>query len=214
MKLEDAASYATIASIPLTIGLWLVTRERFVAFWQKWAWLIKTTVVLLTLVGLLRLGWLDWATFRFRVPVYALILLALLWAGSLWLAFNLNITKAADHPVSETPATPSAPPWLSYTSYTSDNIFGVDWIWGYNGRMLSDHNVAAICPRSGCQCRLAPEPLLGGDIYFPRISLVCQHCGFRKDFDCDWEPLVHRVLTEVDRRIRTREFLRPRSGQS
>ncbi len=172
---------------------------------------IKTTVVLLTLVGLLRLGWLDWATFRFRVPVYALILLALLWAGSLWLAFNLKITKPNEDLGGTPPASPSGPPWLSYIS---DNIFGVDWIWGYDGRMLSDHNIAAICPRTACQCRLGQEPIWVGGLYDPRVALVCQHCDFRKDFDCDWGPLVHRVLTEVERRIRTREYLKPRLGQS
>lgn len=193
MKLEDVAGYATIASIPLTIVLWLVTREHFMAFWKKWAWLIKTTVVLLTLIGLVRLGWLDWIANRVTVPVYVLIIVLALLLGSVWLVARFVKYMASSSP---------SQPWLTYVS---DNLFGVDWNWQYHDGQLTAYGITALCPKPSCRCRLSPQRSSMYDA-IKEIGLVCQNCGFQKDFDCDWETLERRVLIEVERRIRTGQY--------
>jgi hypothetical protein len=190
ISISDLANIATIVSVPLTILTWLLTRDHFTKFWKKWLKWILTIVVVIGIVGLWHMGWLNWLQYRFPCPVWVLILLPL--AG-------LAIVSCIIAAIALLDRTPDR------LSYLSDHIFGVEWHWQCPGGKLREYSLVPYCPKSGCSCQLDPREMSGyqaiGD-----ISLVCDHCGFRKDFDCNWDELKWKVIKEIDRRIRTGEF--------
>jgi hypothetical protein len=200
MSLNDLASYATVATIPLTIILWLVTRELFMAFWKRWWRQIGVVAVLLTLVGLYRTGWLNWLGHRVALPVYGLLLVPVIGLAVIW--FILWLATAVKSKSSSSTAV------TAHLSYVSDNIFGIQWKWDYTYGKLLENTVSAFCPEPSCRCRLVAQRR---SMYHAVdwIELVCPHCGFHKEFEKNWQQLVHLVLLEVERRINTGEF---RSG--
>lgn len=188
VSISDLANIATIVSVPLTILTWLFTRERLAKFWKKWFKWILGIVVIGGIWGLWRLGWLNWLQYRFLCPVWGLILLFL--SGLAIVACILAIAtflRTNDH-----------------FSYLSDNIFGIEWQWRWQGGKLYKHNLMSFCPRRKCSCRLDPQEMSGYRA-IDDISLVCDHCGFTKHFDCNWDELKWKVIKEIDRRIRTGE---------
>lgn len=190
ISISDLANIATILSLPVTILTWLFTRERFAKFWRKWIRWILVIVAAIAVVGSWRMGWLNWIQCKFMCPVWLLILLSFsgLTVALCVLALCNFLSRAPD-----------------YFSYISDNIFGIDWRWHWQKGKLREHNLVPFCPRRECSCRLDPQEMSGYRAV-DDISLVCDHCGFTKHFDCNWDELRWKVVKEIDRRIRTEEF--------
>lgn len=89
--------------------------------------------------------------------------------------------------------------WLNYVS---DNIFDIRWVWRRYGDDIS--SLTALCPQ--CLNELTPSNgLLHGIRSYPE-SLICDHCGFRRDFGISIGEIVNKVKKEIRRRLRTREF--------
>ena len=193
MNLSDIANYAQIVSIPLTILIWLITRERFVKFWKKWFVLILVIALIIGLIGLWKvnwLQWLQWLQYQITWPVWALMLLSL---SGLAIAFSIraltgSLGRIPDHSL-----------------YISDNVFGIEWHWCYQGDALYTKNFAPFCPNRECSCMLDPARRSSYQA-IDDVILVCDHCGFTKDFECNWDTLIRKVVKEIDRRIRTGEF--------
>ena len=190
ISISDLANIATILSLPLTIFTWLFTRERFSKFWKKSLKWILVIVAVIAVVGLWRMGWLNWLQYEFMCPVWLLILLS--FSG---LSVALCVL-AVCYFLNRTP---------DYFSYVSDNIFGIKWQWRWQAGKLREHNLVPFCPRQECSCRLDPQEMSGYQA-IDDISLVCDHCGFTKRFDCNWDELRWKVVKEIDRRIRKEEF--------
>ena len=149
------------------------------------------------MIGLWRNGWLSWLSFPVTWPVWALILLAFagLAIACLALAVFYFVTKEASHLNKET----------SHLDYFSDDIFGVEWNWRYIRDQLDERELSAFCPNKQCACRLEPQ-LRSGAGAVDVVLLVCGHCGFSKGFEYDWRQLRRKVIIEIERRVRTREF--------
>jgi len=190
ISLDDLGNIATIVNIPLLILTWFFTREHFAKFWKKWFKWILVIAVFTTTLFLWHKGWLNWLQYRFACPVWALILLSM---GGLAIASFIMFLIAL---LNRTP---------DHSLYLSDNIFGIEWCWQPQGRTLHEDDLVPYCPTPGCSCRLDPLELSGYQVV-DDISLVCDHCGFKKDFDCNWDTLRWKALKEIDRRIRTGEF--------
>ena len=187
ISITDLANIATIAGLPLTILTWLFTRERFTKFWKKWFKWILLPLVIIAIVGLWRIGCLDWLRYKITCPFWLFILLP--FSG---LAIALCIVALYCF-LDRTPG---------HFSYVSDNILGVQWQWRWQAGTIDD--LVPICPKPACSCRLDHER--SSHLAIDGVSLVCDHCGFTKDYDCNWDDLRWRVLKEIDRRIRTGEF--------
>lgn len=182
MNISDIANYAQIVSIPLTILIWLITRERFVKFWKKWFVLILVIVLIIGLLGLWKANWLKWLQYQITWPVWVLILLPL---SGLAIAFLIRA--------------------LTGSLYISDNVYGIEWYWCYQGDKLDIKSFVPFCPNRECSCRLDPARSSSYQA-IDDVTLVCDHCGFKKDFECNWDKLIWKVVKEIDRRIRTGEF--------
>lgn len=188
ISLSDIANYAQIASIPLAILTWLVTREKFARFWRKWLPFILFFVIIVGFIGLWKLGYLKWFQYQSTWPVWALILLSM--SGLIVISLILFVINSLSKES------------YCYTSYVSDTIFEIAWHWHYSSGKLSEDNLAPICPNKECSCQL--EPIYNSAYRaVDFVTLVCDHCGFEKRFDCNWEQLKQKVAKEVDRRIRT-----------
>lgn len=190
ISISDLANIATILSVPLAILTWLLTRERFAKFWKKRLKWILVIVAVIAIAGLSRMGWLNWLQHKFMCPVWVLILLSFsgLVIALCVLAVCYFLNRTSDH-----------------FSYVSDNIFGIEWQWCWQAGKLYKNNLVPICPKPRCSCRLDPREMSGYQA-IDDISLICDHCGLRKDFDCDWDELRWKVIKEIDRRVRTEEF--------
>jgi len=104
---------------------------------------------------------------------------------------------------------PSQPQQTDPYSYVTDVIFGIEWLWGYAGTKLNEHELSAFCPNQNCKCRLESQINHNAGNYFGGgfpVSFVCGNCGFRREFDLDMNDLKQKVFFEVERRIRTGEF--------
>lgn len=190
MNISDIANYAQIISIPLTILIWLITRERFVKFWKKWFVLILVIALIIGLIGLWKANWLKWLQYQITWPVWALILLSLsgLAIASLIRALTDSLDRIPEHFL-----------------YISDNVFGVEWHWRYREGKLYEKYFEPFCPNRECSCMLDPVQRSAYQA-IDDVTLVCDHCGFKKDFECNWDKLIWKVVKEIDRRIRTGEF--------
>ena len=190
MNISDIANYAQIISIPLTILLWLITRERFVKFWKKWFVLISVIVLIIGLIGLWKANLLKWLQYQITWPVWALILLSLsgLVIASLIRALTDSLGRIPEHFL-----------------YISDNVFGVEWHWRYQEGKLYEKYFEPFCPNVECSCILEPVRRSAYQA-IDDVALVCDRCGFTKDFEYNWDQLRWKVVKEIDRRIRTGEF--------
>jgi len=190
ISINDLANIATIVTIPLIILTWLFTREHFAKFWKKWFKLILFVLLGFTTAFLWQKGLLNWLHYQFSCPVWALILLSIsgLAIASFIIVVITFLNRTPDHSL-----------------YLSDNIFGIEWCWALRGHTVQKDTLVPYCPKPECSCRLEPLELSGYEV-IDNISLVCDHCGFRKDFDCNWDTLRWKVYKEIDRRVRTGEF--------
>jgi hypothetical protein len=201
MTLTDYASWASILSLPLSVVLWLFTRESAAKFWKEWFGWIFLGAIILVLFAAWHMGWLSWLAKPITWPMWGLILLGL---GSFvlpLLCFGL-IKLFSEQPIISQ---------LDWHNYVDDEIFGVSWNWNYFGDKLGSE-LSAFCPRQDCKCRLKSElnnnARFNPSRYDFPISLICSRCGFRKDFDSDFESLKRDVFFEIERRLNTKEFLK------
>jgi uncharacterized membrane protein len=74
LSLDKLANIAQIISVPLTILVWLFTREKFAEFWRKRGRVILAITVVLALVALWRIGWLNWLQYQVTWPIWGLLL--------------------------------------------------------------------------------------------------------------------------------------------
>jgi hypothetical protein len=104
------------------------------------------------------------------------------------------------------------PPRLDWHNYVSDEIFGVRWEWRYKGNMLDCDSLAGFCPKQGCMNRLESgfdpqNPTPAVDIFNPPVSMTCHRCRFKRHFDCDEETLQQRVVNEIERLVKTGQYM-------
>lgn len=191
MSASDIANWVTIASLPIAILTWLFTREVFAKFWKRsWKFLICGTA-LLAIFGAWRFGWLNCLGAHINLPLWAVISLAL--SGFVIVPIAIFVLR---HPQPE------------YLNYVVDTIFDIEWHWQYLEGSLKGDTFSAFCPEAGCSCRLHVEGLTQSTPFGQpdTISLQCQNCGLRRDYNTSWSQLRHRAMIEVERRIRTGEF--------
>jgi amino acid transporter len=74
LSLANLANIAQIISVPLTLLVWLVTRERFAEFWKKRGKLVLAITVVLAVATLWRIGWLNWLQYQVTWPIWGLLL--------------------------------------------------------------------------------------------------------------------------------------------
>ena len=162
---------------PLVVGLllnWLTPVDVPGALWSAIRWFFGLFLI------------------TFTLPIWAILLLML--AIPLVFGIGLVLIFVFRRPQRSSPA---------YTSYTSDDFFGVSWHWSYLGGRLSDETIMPRCP--GCKTILDAtyEP---GDVIAGHITLVCHHCGFRKRLKFDRDTVLDRVKREIDRKIVSGEY--------
>lgn len=210
-SLQDWANVAQILgllALPLSIALWYFTRAHFEKFWKKWRKVVFVALAIVATAGAAFRGWFAWLTHPFTLPVWILILVAVLPAallfGVLWLVVKLKEL--------------SKPAKIGPEHYITDRIFNVVWVWGYKGHLIDEGSLSAFCPNADCKCRLTfkddNERGWSGNLPSAPVSLVCPNCGFREDFDFRRRELFPRVSVEIERRIRTGEYKKSLAVQS
>jgi len=192
MKLEKGSWIAAILAIPVAFLVWLVTPTEFIGFCKSLGKTISTPFA----------SMFSWLTHPVTWPMWVLIVvvLAVLFVLIATLLLYSLIRKGGRLPE------------IDPVNYRTDEIFGVVWIWSYIYGKLDQNNISAICPRQDCKHRLEtqinPNAPFNPALRMPPVSLVCRRCGFKKDFNSDLKSVEYDVLLEVDRRIRTGEFVR------
>jgi hypothetical protein len=209
MRLDEWSQVAGIAAIPLGIIVWLVDRKQVITFCKKWSAIIVASFAIVILYAIWQRSWFNWLVHPVTWPVWALIILGIFGfvvAFMIWFLAKLSAEIPAGIQVQ--------PKQFNPYEYTSDEIFGVDWLWDYRGDVLGDE-LSAFCPNKKCMCRLTiqvnPERIslqgsgYGSHVAIP-VSLNCTNCGFSRQFNSDWNKLKHDVFLEIERRVRTGEF--------
>jgi Zn ribbon nucleic-acid-binding protein len=189
MSLSDAANWASVVTVPLTLLAWFFTRERFAVFWKRQWKLVTMALFAVSAIAAARMGWFSLLNFQITWPLWKLIVV-----GGIGLVIPLLVLAAAKcFNLLPNPA-----------KYTHDEFFGVCWHWSFCGYELFKDDIFALCPN--CSYQLDPARASLYDAV-PAIELVCDHCGFRKRYDCNWDELRRKVLKEVQRLVRTEEWL-------
>jgi len=201
LTISNAANWASILSIPLSLALWFYTREKFAKFWERWLKLIFSAFAVLIVVTFWLGGWLNWLSHQVTWPVWALVLLALLVPTVALLALRAVSLRQNQWVLQE------------WAGYRSDHIFGVKWSWRYDTSGIS--HITGFCPR--CDMRLVySEERLDGqppDMFEPAdcTVFVCEKCGARSErVPGYFSHVLGRVEREIDRRIRTEEWKKQR----
>jgi hypothetical protein len=205
---------AGIAALPLAVILWLVDRKQVISFCRRWSKIIIMAFILAIMYAIWKQGWLNWLAHPVTWPLWGLIIFCIFIVVAFFVLLFFAKLSTKQLGQSTQPNASGYPTQSNPYDYVSDEIFGVDWVWGYRGRVLADE-LSAFCPNKKCMNRLTRQEnhermslhSLGLDRYVaPPISLNCTHCGFSRRFDSDWRKLQHDVFLEIERRIRTGEF--------
>jgi hypothetical protein len=210
MNLSDGANWAQILSLPLSLLLWLVPREKVGKTFKQSRKALLAFALFAAVMGLYRLGWLNWLSpillwfvMKVRFPVWGLFLVYLAGFASpvfLWVGVRMISKSKTQQP-------------LHWRQYRSDTIFRVFWRWEYP---VSERRLEVFCPLAHCKCRLdmvEDWDRLGCRREAP-ASLYCSHCGLKEDYDCSPKELLRRVVLEVERRCNTGEYAKMQEGQS
>ena len=181
---------ATIITAIVGALAWLFTRRKLPHFWRKYNKAFSVLLVALVFFGFWKLGWLDWLAYTYNWSVLGLA--ALFVSGPL----VLGIVVAAVKVCRRRP---------EYLNYITDEVYGVAWQWDYPNGSLKEDRLLPLCPSLQCSCTLDPQQQFDGLSAY-HVTLVCDHCGFRKEFGFSYKELQKKVVREIDRRYRTREF--------
>jgi hypothetical protein len=189
-----------IAGLVLTVAAWLIAPKRLFGVCKKFFWVIVPLLVILALFYFHKWGWLNWLFLPVTWPVWGLILL-----GFFSLAIPVTIILLIAYFEKQ-------PSHIEPENYKTDEIFGIQWVWDFRGTKLDESELSAFCPKQNCKCRLDRDyAAMASGGYFPvgepRFSLSCSICGFKRDFEWDWDRLKRKVFIEIERRIRTREYI-------
>jgi hypothetical protein len=228
MNLEEWSWIAAILAIPLGIVVWLVDRKQVIGFFKScWPVILLLFVIVAFIAACFR-GWFNWLAHSVTLPVWVLILLVFLGlllataARLLSATFGTSSIRIESSHVEQkqreiirqeqTPQQkPLQPAQPEPHDYTRDEVFGVKWSWRWHGHQFGDL-MGPFCPRSNCVCRLDQERCSDPNMYNPRnaftmpISLVCPHCGFKRDYEYDFSELTRKTMTEIERRINSGDF--------
>lgn len=88
------------------------------------------------------------------------------------------------------------------TRYTADRFLDVDWHWNYYADDVV--SLTPLCPR--CQFQLSP---IRSSAFraIDHISLRCENCGFKRDFELNWPQVYSLVERLIHRSVRTGEYI-------
>jgi hypothetical protein len=200
---------ATFAFISLNVAV-IANWEKLAKFFKAYkrpVWLVGLMVVIVLLIlG----GWFGWVPKLFHwfgsdIQVSKWFLCLTWLAGCLTPVIVAGVLAILFHWRSSQAGVTNQNDWKRYTS---DIIFGVRWEWDYLRDSLTD--VTAYCPNTKCNCRLDLVKDYGRSGYNEHVpvSLVCPHCNFKTECDWDEHELRRRVRIEIDRRLRTNEYVK------
>lgn len=195
--LQDWANLAQLVGLlglPLSIVLWFFTRAHFDSFWQKWRRTIFWSLVIACATGAAFRGWLSWLGIGVKLPIWALIVGLTLTGSVTFVLIRLFVLIERRKHQQAT---------LDASNYTTDIIFNVEWTWTYKDNFI--HEPQAFCPRQQCRARMD----VSEDFFNRSTTLTCPNCAFRQTYQLPRTELKRRVEIEIERRVRTGEFLKP-----
>lgn len=191
ISLSNIASVASILSIPVMLIIWLVTKDRFSSWWQKWSKYILLGGFIVAIFAAHKMRWLDWLWDKYVYPVWLIILI-----GSSGFLIILLVKIFSDFIADSSEEVPD------FFKYTHDIIFDISCQWSYKNEKIDNYSLSFFCVNKNCSCRL--------DVEISRISdyivVLCPHCGFRKQFNMSVENFKRSVVIEIERRLRTGEY--------
>jgi hypothetical protein len=91
-------------------------------------------------------------------------------------------------------------------TYTSDSFSEIEWQWVYTGDSINPDDVVPICPKCSYQMTFmdASNYAVG-----PRTVVVCDDCGYRRQFEGNDYAVRERVIKLVQRNLRTGNYRLP-----
>jgi hypothetical protein len=91
-------------------------------------------------------------------------------------------------------------------TYTSDSFLEIEWQWVYTGGNIYPDDVVPICP----QCRFQMTFMDASNYAaVPRTAVVCEDCGYRRQFEGNHYAVRERVIKSVQRNLRTGNYRLP-----
>lgn len=188
MTLSEAANWAQVFSLPLTIVLWLITKEHAIKVWKKLLPWLLPVLTIAALLGIYRLGGFNWLAVDVTWPVWKLLVLA----------FTIPLLAVTAGLIALAVKKVTGP---SPGDYRRDIINGIEWRWSYTGRLIDQASISPFCSNAACRSRLE----LARNS-FEGVLLRCPHCKAAHQFDPDAKKLWRRIELEIERRINTGEF--------
>jgi hypothetical protein len=144
-----------------------------------------------------------------RLPIWAIFAAIVVVFGFRWI-FRLIVNRLKRH--DKQGETTVSPQHFQDEDYREDMIDGVWWQWTYSGNLVNTPR--PICPDRACQCDLVFREdynrIRDGPNAFhigaPPVTLHCQRCRFRREFDKTEDEVLHGVGLEIIRLLRTGQF--------
>ncbi len=197
MSLDQKLS---VAGLILAAAAWLIAPKKLWGFCKNNLLLVLILLLVTVIFYCSEYGWLNWVFYPVVWPIGGLMLF-----GFLCLVIPIVIIFIIA-------SLKKQPPIPDPTTYKTDEILGVQWVWNYHGAKLDGTELSAFCPNQKCKCRLDTESACAasGGYYRvdePRLSFHCPNCGLKRDFDVDMDKLKRKVFIEIERRIRTGEYV-------
>ena len=192
MTLPEAGNLAQVLSFPFAVLLWAATQRIAPRFWKKWAGPVLSTAAVVTLVALWRSRILNSLGARLHVPGWLVLVLGLLAVLVSLICWSLTHAGKAQR---------------DWRDYVSDELLGLVWHWRYARNEIQELSLSAFCPH--CRHRLQPQQDADHRPPGPKtapVTLLCPHCGFKREFDSHFDQLKAKVIAEIERRLNTGEY--------
>lgn len=94
--------------------------------------------------------------------------------------------------------------------YTSDTFLDIDWQWVYSNGTIYPDAVVPLCPK----CRFQMSFIDASNYsVVPRTAVVCEDCGYSRQFEGNHHAVKERVIKLVQRNLRTGNYRLPSSRE-
>lgn len=182
-----------VASLLVSIAAWLISPERAIYFLKRGLGFIPPVFGISLLFLLWKYDFLKWLIH----PASWLV-----WIVGAICCIFMTVVGMIIYAVALVGQKPAR------SSYRDDEIERVVWSWDWFNGLVDNSSLIPFCPK--CATRLAfqfNDKSTNYRISGVPVSLVCQGCGFRENYEMSEKTLKNRVLLEIESRLNTGRYI-------
>lgn len=190
------ADWLVVVGIVVALAAWLIDRALVYGFFRKQKFVILVVVVVIVLAELWQHGCFNWLFIRSNWPVWAIILLPVACVSVVVLVIFWGA-------LAKRQASPDP------TQYCHE-IDGITWVWQWMYGKIDNDSLAPFCPKPYCKAPLQfrfNEHSRSFSLATMPCSLVCERCGFKKDYEISEGNVKKHACLEIISNLNTGMWL-------